>query len=37
VAYDNGDECSTLYAITKDELIDSLYTMIVKLIEEGEI
>ena len=37
VAYDNGDEYSTLYAITKDELIDSLYDMIIKLKEEGVI
>ncbi len=34
VAYDNGDEYTTLYSITRVELVDALFDMVVKTKEE---
>ena len=34
VAYDNGDEYTTLYSIIREELVDALFDMVVKTKEE---
>lgn len=34
VAYDNGDEYTTLYSITRVELVDALFDMVVKTKDE---